>query len=142
MDVHGNNPEGNMQKLTTLAVTTALAMALVPTIASPVFAQSMAISAIVATDHSMRSSKLIGMDIFNDQGVKIGKIEDILVKGSASEPLAVLSVGAFAGGGSKMVAVPISHIALKSDKASMPATKGQIEEMPGWKFTGYSGGGG
>ena len=120
----------------------ALASAIFPATTTQVFAQSMAKSAIVAPDHSMRSSKLIGMDIFNQQGVKIGKIEDILVKGSAAEPVAILSVGAFAGGGDKTVAVPMSHISLNADKASMPATKAQIAAMPGWQFNGLSGGGG
>jgi sporulation protein YlmC with PRC-barrel domain len=122
--------------------TAALTAAFVPAITTQVFAQSMAKSAIVAPDHSMRGSKLIGMDIFNQQGMKIGKIEDIMVKGSATEPVAILSVGAFAGGGDKMVAVPMSHISLNADKASMPATKAELAAMPGWQFTGLSGGGG
>ncbi len=131
-----------MKKLTTLATAAALAVAFVPMIASHSFAQSMAKSAIVASDHSMRGSKLIGMDIFNDQGQKIGKIEDILIKSSGSEPVAVLSVGEFTGEHSKMVAVPMSHIAMKSDKASMPATKAQMAAMPNWHFDGLEGGGG
>jgi sporulation protein YlmC with PRC-barrel domain len=131
-----------MKKLPAFAAVTALTMAFVPAITIHAFAQSLAISAIVMPDHSMRSSKLIGMDIFNQQGVKIGKIEDILVKGSAAEPVAILSVGGFAGGGDKMVAVPMSHITLKADKASMPATKAELAAMPAWQFTGLSGGGG
>jgi ribosomal 30S subunit maturation factor RimM len=86
----------------------------------------------------MRSSKLIGMDVFNSKGEKIGKIEDSLVEGTASEPLAVLS----AGTGGKMVAVPLSHIALKNDKASMAATMAEMAAMPAWKFTGIQVGGG
>jgi sporulation protein YlmC with PRC-barrel domain len=130
-----------MQKLPIIAAT-ALAMAFGPAAFNPVFAQSMSVSSIVTPDHSMRGSKLIGMDIFNQQGQKIGKIEDILVKGAAAEPVAILSVGAFTGSGDKMVAVPMSHIALKADKASMPATKAELAAMPGWQFNGLSGGGG
>ena len=131
-----------MKKLSTFAAATALALALAPTLATPSFAQSMAISSIVAMDHSMRSSKLIGMDVFNEKGEKIGKIADILVKGSASEPMAVLSVGAFVGGGDKMIEVPLSHVTMKNDKAGMPGTKAQLAAMPSWQFTGLSGGGG
>jgi sporulation protein YlmC with PRC-barrel domain len=127
-----------MKKLTILAATTALTMAFAPSIVTPAFAQSMAISTIVAQDHSMRSSKLIGMDVFNDKGEKIGKIEDVLVKASAAEPLAVLSVT----GNAKMVAVPLSHVSLKSDKAIMPATKAEMAAMTPWQFVGLSGGGG
>lgn len=126
-----------MKKLVTLAGVAAMALALVPVTATHALAQSMAKSAIVASDHSMRGSKLIGMDIFNEQGQKIGKIEDLLIKGSASEPVAVLSVG-----GEKMVGVPVSHITLKADKASMAATPTQIAAMPAWHFDGLEGGGG
>jgi len=131
-----------MKKLTTFAAVAALAMAFVPAVASPASAQSLAVSAIVAQDHSMRSSKLIGMDIYDDKGVKIGKIEDILVKGSASEPVAILSVGSYVGGGQKLIEVPISHINLKADKASMAATKADLAAMQAWKFQGLAGGGG
>jgi sporulation protein YlmC with PRC-barrel domain len=130
-----------MTKLT-IAAATALAMAFVPAIATQTFAQSLTPSSVVAPDHSMRSSKLIGMDLYNQKGEKIGTIADILVKGTKSEPVAILSVGDYTGGGEKMVAVPMSHIALKGDTASMPATKAQLIAMPGWKFTGLSGGGG
>jgi sporulation protein YlmC with PRC-barrel domain len=131
-----------MNKLKTVSAAVVLAMSFAPNIMHPVLAESLAVSAIVAQDHSMRSSKLIGMDIYNDKGEKIGKIEDILVRGTASEPLAVLSVGGYVGIGTKMVAVPLSHITLKADKASMPASKTELASMAGWQFTGLSGGGG
>jgi len=131
-----------MKKLTTLAATTALAVAFVPVVTTHVFAQPMAASGIVAQDHSMRSSKLIGTDVYDQKGARIGKIEDILVKGTASEPLAVLSVGSYVGGHDKMVAVPLAHISLKSDKAGMSATRTELASMPGWTFNGLAGGGG
>jgi sporulation protein YlmC with PRC-barrel domain len=90
----------------------------------------------------MRSSKLIGMEVFNQKGEKIGKIEDILVKGSATEPLAVLSVGRFTGGGDKMVAVPLSHITMNGDHPGMAATKTEMASMAPWQFIGLNGGGG
>ena len=128
----------------TSAFITAGALAL--TFGSAVLGQALAdgktVSSVVATDHSMRTSKLIGMDIFNEQGAKIGKIQDILVKGTASEPVAVLSVGAFVGGGDKMVGVPLSHIMMKNDAPSMAATQAQLAAMPKWTFDGLSGGGG
>jgi len=131
-----------MKKLTTLSIAMALGMALAPAIVNHAFAQTATHSAIVASDHTMRASKLIGMDIFDSKGEKIGKIEDILVKGAMAEPVAVLSVGAFTGGGDKMVSVPISHISLKHDKASMATTKTEMAAMPAWKFEGLEGGGG
>jgi sporulation protein YlmC with PRC-barrel domain len=123
-----------MKHLTTLAVATILAMGCVPAITTHAFAQTLSTSGIVAQDHSMRSSKLIGMEVFDLQGKKIGKIEDILVKSSATEPLVVLSVGGFIGGGPKMVAVPLSHITVNSDKMTMPATKAEMASMQAWSY--------
>jgi sporulation protein YlmC with PRC-barrel domain len=130
-----------MKILNTVAAA-ALAVAIVPQLTSHGFAQSPAASSIVAQDHSMRSSKLIGMDVYDAKGARIGRIEDVLVRGSASEPVVVLSVGSFVGSGDKMVGVPVSHIVLKGDKASMAATKTELASMEAWRFNGLAGGGG
>ena len=130
-----------MKKLTTVLTAAALALAFAPSIISPASAESKSPSEIVAKDHSMRTSKLIGIEIYNDKGEDVGKLEDILVKGSASEPQVILSVGGFVGGGSKLVVVPLSHISLKDEKASMEATKTQMAALPKWQFNGEGGGG-
>jgi len=131
-----------MKKISTLFAVTALAMAVMPIMATQVTAQSLSHSTIVATDHSMRSSKLIGMPVYNGEGKEIGTIADIMVKGDASEPAVVLSLSAGAGGSARMVAVPMSHIVLKNDKATMQAGKTELAAMPSWQFQGLMGGGG
>jgi sporulation protein YlmC with PRC-barrel domain len=97
----------------------------------------------VLADHSIRTSKLIGMKVTNDQGQSIGTVLDILVKDQAAEPTAILSVGSYVGGGDKLVAVPLSHIKIEGMKAMMPgATKPMMASMTAFKFEGLSGGGG
>jgi sporulation protein YlmC with PRC-barrel domain len=135
-----NSKEANMKKHSTLLTATAMALAFAPFIIDPAFAQSQSRSEVVGQDHSMRTSKLIGMEVYNEKGEDIGKLEDILVKTSPSEPQAILSVGTFTGGAPKLVAVPLSHISLKADKASMAATQPQMEAMPTWQFRGLQGG--
>nr|WP_294551842.1 PRC-barrel domain-containing protein [uncultured Rhodopila sp.] len=129
-----------MKKLTTVLTAAALALMFAPSIITPASAQSQSPSAMVAQTHSLRASKLIGTEVYNDQGEDLGKLEDILVKDTVSEPLAVLSVGGFVGGGDKLVVVPLSHISLKADKASMSATKAEMAALPKWQFS-YEGGG-
>ena len=132
-----------MTKISTLVAAVALAMAVTPAISTASFAQPQARSTIVTTDHAMSSSKLIGMAIYNDQGKQIGRISDILVKGSASEPLAILTLGDNPnGGGMKMVGVPLSHVQLKSDQASMKASMAELAAMPAWHYDWLAGGGG
>jgi sporulation protein YlmC with PRC-barrel domain len=130
-----------MKKLTTVLTAAALALVFAPSIINPAAAQSRSRSEIVAPDHSMRTSKLIGIEVYNENGDDIGKLEDILVKDSTSEPQVVLSVGGFFGEGPKLVVVPLSHISLKADKASMSATKAQMAALPKWQFNGEGGGG-
>jgi sporulation protein YlmC with PRC-barrel domain len=126
-----------MKRRSPLAAAFAVTMALSPVVAYQALAQSH--SAIVATDHSMRSSKLIGMTVYDKQGLEIGKIEDIMVpKDAGSAPLAVLSVD----GSRKTVGVPLSRIAIKDDKASMNASKAEVADLPYWKFESLEGGGG
>src|SRR4051812_29145679 len=102
-----NQQETKMRKLTVLATMAALAM----TVAVPTFAVA-AGNDIVMTDHSMRASKIIGATVYNDQGQGIGTVIDVLVKNTAAEPTAILSVGDYVGGGTKLVAVPLSHVNL------------------------------
>ena len=79
-----------MKKFSTFALAAALAVSL----AAPVMAANLyrgAANAVMA-DHSMRSSKLIGAPVFNDEGQTIGSIADILVKNEASEITEIVCV--------------------------------------------------
>lgn len=91
-------------------------------------------SDIVMADHSMRVSKIIGAMVYNDQGEGIGSVVDVLVKDAAAEPTAILSVGDYIGGGTKLVAVPLSHVNLTGAKAMMAATKQSLFGMPVFLF--------
>jgi len=89
-----------------------------------------------STEHAMRTSRLIGQAVYNDQNEKIGAIEDILVSPTpGKEPLAILSVGPFLGGGDKLVAVPLSHVQLDHGKMAMAgATKAMLASMASYLF--------
>jgi sporulation protein YlmC with PRC-barrel domain len=117
-----------MKKFTTLVAAAALAA---------VFAAPIAMAAgsdIVMADHNMRASKIIGAKVYNEQGEAIGSVVDVLVKDTATEPTAILSVGDYIGGGTKLVAVPLSHVNLTGAKAMMPASKQTLISMPVFLF--------
>ena len=118
---------------------------LVAIIATPGFAQSSGHSAVMLADHTMRAGKLIGMAVYNDQGEKIGTVDDILVTAGAIEPIAVVSVGGFLGVGERLTSEPLSHLKLApGDKMMMPgATKPILMAKPSFKYQyGLQGGGG
>lgn len=123
-----------MKFLSTAVAVTALTLGL----AGPVLAQSASGSMmkdVMTSDNSMRTSKLVGAAVYNDEGDKIGSIIDILVRGGASESVALVSVGDYLGGGTKLVAFPISKLQLDASKAMMQgATKRAIQAMPAYNL--------
>ncbi len=119
-----------MKTFTTLAAFGVLALAF----AAPVHAQQAApMKDIMTADHSMRASKLIGMAVYNDSGEKIGSVIEVLVRNTAAEPLAILSVGDFVGGTAKLVAVPVSKVNLEGNQPMMKgATKAMLRDLPSY----------
>ncbi len=107
---------------------------------APAMAQTGMMKDAMTGDKSMRSSKLIGAPVYNDEGEKIGSIIDILVRGGAVEAVAIVSVGDFVGGGTKLVAFPVSKLRLDANKAMMQgATKAAVRAMVLYDFGGSSG---
>ncbi|HUN42767.1 MAG TPA: PRC-barrel domain-containing protein [Acetobacteraceae bacterium] len=125
-----------MKKRPNMIAATALALAF----AAPVtgFAQGSSPAGIqTGSDHSMSAKSLIGAPVYNDQHQKIGTIATLMVKPDETEPVVVLSVGDFIGGGPKMVGVPLNHLQLDGTTMMMPGgTKAMLESLPGYSVTG------
>ncbi len=125
-----------MNKIPTIIAATALAFAFALPV--PSFAQGYYAGPIVVMpDHSMSVKSMLGAPIYNEQHEKIGTIENIMVTGSATEPIAVLSVGDYLGSGPKFVGVPLSHLQLQGTSAMMmPATKKMLSDLPSYPNAG------
>jgi sporulation protein YlmC with PRC-barrel domain len=67
-------------------------------------------NAAVHRDGEWRSSKLIGLDVYNDANEKIGAIEELIVDKSSKVENVVLGVGGFLGMGEHYVAVPMDKL--------------------------------
>jgi sporulation protein YlmC with PRC-barrel domain len=67
-----------------------------------------------ATDTSFqgnwRASKVVGLNVYNDQNENVGSINDLLMDKSGSVKAAVISVGGFLGMGSRLVALPYEKL--------------------------------
>jgi sporulation protein YlmC with PRC-barrel domain len=57
-----------------------------------------------------RTSKMTGLNVYNDKNENIGSIDDLLMDKSGSIKVAVISVGGFLGVGSRLVAIPFDKI--------------------------------
>jgi len=87
-------------------------------------------------DHQVRSSKVVGASVYNDQNQSVGSIDDVLMSDNDHKvDTVVISVGGFLGMGSKLVSVPFDQLKIENDKIVMPgATKASLEGMPEYHY--------
>jgi len=67
-----------------------------------------------------RASKVVGLNVYNDQNQNVGSINDLLMDKSGNIKAAVLSVGGFLGMGSRYIAIPYEK--LKFSEQPVPST--------------------
>ena len=82
-----------------------------------------------------QGSKLIGLNVYNDQNEKIGDIKQLMVNKSGNVDLVVIGVGGFLGVGERDVAVKFAELkwsneparAASNSNANRPATSGAAD---------------
>jgi opacity protein-like surface antigen len=132
--------EDDMKKIVMIAVSLAA-------LASPAFAEDAktvgnapaeAKYSSVAKDE-MFSSKLKGLNVYNQKDESIGEITDLAIKNHQIDAL-ILSVGGFLGMGEHYVAVSPSSVNVRYDQkndkwlASMNTTKDALKAAPEFKY--------
>jgi sporulation protein YlmC with PRC-barrel domain len=75
-----------------------------------------------------RTSKVVGLNVYNDQNQNVGSINDLLTDKSGNIKAAVLSVGGFLGMGSRYVAIPFEK--LKFSERPVPSTSTGASNAP------------
>ena len=71
-----------------------------------------------------RTSKVVGLNVYNDSNESIGSINDLLTDKSGNIKAAVISVGGFLGVGSHLVAVPFDKIKFVNEPVAYTGTAG------------------
>jgi sporulation protein YlmC with PRC-barrel domain len=79
-------------------------------------------------DGQWRSSKLIGVNVYNDNNDKIGDIQELIVDKSGKVDDVILGVGGFLGMGEHYVAVPMEKLKwvnepVRTSSTTTPANK-------------------
>ena len=89
-----------------------------------------------------RSSKLVGLNVYNDSNESLGSINDLLVDNSGSTKAVVIGVGGFLGVGEHLVAVAFDKVKFVDDpiaytgaSTSSPATGGARPSTTGTSTT-------
>ncbi len=78
---------------------------------------------------------LMGKTVYNDAGVKVGKVEDLIISPDRNVSYVIVGAGGFVGIGRHDVAIPVTQIQDKSGKLVMAgATKDSIKAMPGFTY--------
>jgi hypothetical protein len=125
----------------------ALVTASLALLASPVFAEEAKTTGTApaeakfstVTKDEMFSSKLKGLNVYNQKDESVGEITDLAIRNSQIDAL-ILSVGGFLGVGEHYVAVSPSSVSIrhdaKNDKwvASMNTTKEALKAAPEFKY--------
>ncbi len=84
-----------------------------------------------------RTSKVVGLNVYNDQNENVGSINDLLMDKSGNIKAAVLSVGGFLGMGAHYVAVPFDKIKF----SDQPVSYSSASNSSGSSSTAPGGGG-
>jgi hypothetical protein len=97
---------------------------------------------VSVSDNNDLSSKMVGLEIYNNSNQDIGQIKDIALAPNGRAQAYIVSVGGFLGMGEHYVAVNPSSVKVSynsSDKkwhASMNASSDQLKAAPEFKYTG------
>jgi sporulation protein YlmC with PRC-barrel domain len=88
----------------------------------------------VATGWSAKK-QILGKDVYNDTGEKIGDINDLIVAPNRAVSYAIVGVGGFLGMGEHNVAVPVSKFKQQMGKIVLPgATKEVLKAAPKFEY--------
>ena len=80
------------------------------------------------------ASKIIDQRIFNEQGMEIGEIDDLVIRRSGKIKKVTLQVGGFLDVGDKLIAMPFSKVRVEDRKILVSATQEQLEAKPEFDY--------
>jgi sporulation protein YlmC with PRC-barrel domain len=78
---------------------------------------------------------LLGKTIYNEQGDKVGEVEDLIIAPDRNVSYVIVGAGGFIGIGQHDVAVPVTQIQNRGGKLVMPgASKDMLKAMPTFAY--------
>ena len=89
----------------------------------------------VATGWSAKK-QILGKDVYNDAGDKVGEINDLIVTPDKALCYAIVGVGGFLGVAEHEIAVPVGQLKQQQGKIVLPgATKDALKAAPKFEYT-------
>ena len=79
--------------------------------------------------------QILGKDVYNDTGEKVGEINDLIVTPAKAVSYAIVGVGGFLGMGEHEIAVPVGKLKQEQDKIVLHgATKDALKAAPKFEY--------
>ena len=79
--------------------------------------------------------QILGRAVFNDQGEKIGAVDDIIISPDKTLTYAIIGAGGFLGVARHNVAVQVNQLTLSGDNLVLPgATKEALKQAPEFEY--------
>jgi sporulation protein YlmC with PRC-barrel domain len=79
--------------------------------------------------------QILGKDVYNETGEKIGTIDDLIVAPNRALSYAIVGVGGFLGVGTHDVAVPVSQFTQAAGRIVLPgATRDALKAAPRFEY--------
>lgn len=129
-----------MLRLSTQIILASLATTLAWTTASAQVAGSTTIGVqveqlqLVATGWSLKK-QVLGKTVVNENGEKVGRIDDLIVAPDSSLSFAIVGAGGFVGLARHDVAIPVSQISARDGNFVLPgASKAVVKAMPAFEY--------
>jgi PRC-barrel domain len=89
---------------------------------------------LVASGWSVKK-QVLGKDLVNENGEKVGRIDDLIVAPDSSVSFAIVGAGGFVGLARHDVAIPISQISTRDGNFVLPgASKAVVKAMPAFDY--------
>ncbi|HVT90195.1 MAG TPA: PRC-barrel domain-containing protein [Tepidisphaeraceae bacterium] len=86
--------------------------------------------------HLQRAYSMLGMNVYNEKGEKLGEINDLVLNGGQNQiSYAVLSYGGVLGIGDKLFAIPwsmLEHKSLEKDRVFLNVDTDKLAKAPGF----------
>ncbi|MFZ5561413.1 MAG: PRC-barrel domain-containing protein [Pseudomonadota bacterium] len=83
----------------------------------------------------IRSSALIGAEVYNDRNENIGRIEDFIIATDGSLAVALIEVGSFLGTGNRLVAIPVQQFHQMTPKPVLPRVDREaLQKLPAFTW--------
>ncbi|MFT3859545.1 MAG: PRC-barrel domain-containing protein [Aquabacterium sp.] len=84
-------------------------------------------------ERTHRATKIVGTDVRNRKGEKIGDVKDIVLDDKGAVAYAIVSTGGFLGIGDRLHAVPWSALNIRTDKDfQLDIDKATLQKAPGF----------